>query len=112
MHSLPWANPFRQNRQVENFDGRFARFQNLVSPPLPSKHHHCLRNHLNPLVSENFTSKPSPELVTSSNRSKKRTGNSPGGIMSKGRIGIVLVCCLPMLVAAAQGQSKQKPGLW
>jgi hypothetical protein len=32
--------------------------------------------------------------------------------MSKGRIGIVLVCCLPMLVAAAQGQSKQKPGLW
>ena len=32
--------------------------------------------------------------------------------MSKVRIGIALVCCLPMLVMAARGQSKQKPGLW
>ena len=32
--------------------------------------------------------------------------------MSKGRIGIVLLCCLPMLLTAAQGQTKQKPGLW
>lgn len=32
--------------------------------------------------------------------------------MRKGQIGIALVCCLPMLVTVAQGQSKQKPGLW
>jgi len=32
--------------------------------------------------------------------------------MSKCRIGIALCCCLPMLVTAAQGQTKQKPGLW
>jgi hypothetical protein len=32
--------------------------------------------------------------------------------MSKGRIGFALFCCLPMLVTAAQGQAKGKPGLW
>lgn len=32
--------------------------------------------------------------------------------MSKVRIGIALFCCLPMLVTVAQGQTKQKPGLW
>jgi hypothetical protein len=32
--------------------------------------------------------------------------------MSKGRIGIALLCCLLILATVAQGQSKQKPGLW
>ncbi|MGD0914107.1 MAG: DUF3617 domain-containing protein [Terracidiphilus sp.] len=32
--------------------------------------------------------------------------------MSKVRIGFALFCCLPMLVTAAQAQTKQKPGLW
>jgi len=32
--------------------------------------------------------------------------------MSKGRIGIALLCSLPMLVTVAQGQGKGKPGLW
>jgi hypothetical protein len=32
--------------------------------------------------------------------------------MSKGRIGIALFCCLPMLATAAHSQSKLKPGLW
>jgi len=32
--------------------------------------------------------------------------------MSKGRIGIALLCSLPLLVTVAQGQTKGKPGLW
>ncbi|HUB50546.1 MAG TPA: DUF3617 family protein, partial [Terracidiphilus sp.] len=32
--------------------------------------------------------------------------------MVKGRIAIAMFCCLPMLATAAQGQTKQKPGLW
>jgi hypothetical protein len=32
--------------------------------------------------------------------------------MGKGRIAVAIFCCLPMLAAAAQGQTKQKPGLW